>query len=134
MVRAFAGLLAVPLLLLAAQTAAAQTVWVSPPSYCAAPVVSYYTPAVSYYSPAPAVSYYAPPAVSYYSAPAASYYSAPAVSYYAAPAVSYYSAPAVSYYSAPAVSYYYTPAPVATTYYRYGVFGRRVRATTYYYP
>jgi hypothetical protein len=109
MIRPFRVLavLAVPVLLVAtAHPAAAQGV-VAAPAYCAPPVVSYYSP--------PAVSYYAPPAVSYY----------------AAPSVAYYPAPTVTYYSPAPV--YYAPSAV-TTYYRYGLFGRRVGATTYYYP
>lgn len=107
-----------------ARRADAQAVVVSP--VYVAPVVTR-----SYYYPPPVISAYAPSSVSYYAGPVATY-PAPAVSYYA-PAVSYY-APAVSYY-APAVSYYApTYAPAATTYYRYGLLGRRVAATTYYYP
>src|SRR5262245_45357986 len=94
------ALLTLPLLLTTAPPAAAQAVVVGPPSYCPAPVVSYYAPS------------------------AVSYYASPAVSYYAAPAVAYYPAPAVSYYRAP-VATYYAPAAV-TTYYRYGLLGRRV--------
>ena len=125
MVRNFAVMLAVLVLVLAATRAPAQTVVYAAPSYYP-PAVSYYAPAVAYYAP---VSFYAPPSVSYYS-PAVSYYAAPTVSYYST--VSYY-APAVSYYATPTVSYY-TPAynaPV-TTYYRYGLFGRRTGAVTYY--
>jgi hypothetical protein len=120
MVRTFAMMLAVPVLLLVATRATAQTVVYVQPSYCP-PVASYYAPAVSYYAP-PSVSNYSPPTVSYYAAPAVSYY--PTVTNYA---------PAVSYYAAPTVSYY-TPAYAApvTTYYRYGLFGRRIGAVTYY--
>jgi hypothetical protein len=118
MVRPFpfmAALLAVPALLAAlARPAAAQVV--VPATYC---------------PPAPLVSYYAPPVVSYYAAPTVSYYAAPTVSYYAAPAVSYYAAPTVAYYAPQPV--YYGPAAVTTTY-RYGLFGRRIGTTTYYYP
>lgn len=106
---AFATLLAVPLLLAASRIAEGQ-VMVAPPLQ---------------YGPPPSVSYYyAPPVVSYYPPPVVSYYPAPAVSYYAVPAVAYYPAPVTAYY-APAIS---------TTYYRYGLFGRRVAATTYYRP
>jgi len=120
--RVFAVMLAVLALLFVAARAPAQTVVYYAPSYYAPPVVSYYAP--------PAVSYYAAPTVSYYAAPAVSYYAAPAVSYYA-PTVSYYAPSTVSYYAAPTMSYY-APAPAVTTYYRYGLFGRRVGAVTYY--
>jgi hypothetical protein len=113
MIRNFTVMLAVPVLILLATRGPAQTVVYAAPSYYPQ-AVSYYAPAVSYYQP---VTYYAPPAASYYYAPTVSYYAAPTVSYYAAPAVSYY---------APA---YYPP---VTTYYRYGLFGRRVGAVTYY--
>jgi hypothetical protein len=107
-IRVFATLLAVSVLLFAAaRPAAAQGVVVSPPAYC----------------PPPTVSYYAPPTVSYYPAPTVSYYAPPTVAYYPAPTVSYYAAPTVTYYA---------PAPAVTTYYRYGLFGRRVGAVTYY--
>ena len=119
MIRNFAVMLAVPVLVLVAARAPAQTVVYAAPAYCPQ-AVSYYAPAVSYYSP---VSYYAPPAASSYYSPTVSYYAAPTASYY--PNVSYYATPAVSYYS-PA---YYAP---VTTYYRYGLFGRRIGAVTYY--
>jgi hypothetical protein len=106
--RPIGGLFALALLLAAAPTASAQYL---------VPAPAYYPPRVSYYAaPAPVVSYYPAPA--------------PVVSYYAPPAVSYYPAPVVSYYPAPV---YYGPSAV-TTYYRYGLLGRRVGATTYYYP
>jgi hypothetical protein len=120
MIRTCAVMLVMPVLLLAASRAPAQAVVYGQPSYCP-PVVSYSAPALSYYAP-PSVSYYSPPTVSYYAAPAVSYY--PTVTNYA-PAVSYYAAPTASYY-APVYA-----APV-TTYYRYGLFGRRVGAVTYY--
>ncbi|MFN4257654.1 MAG: hypothetical protein ACK4RK_00015 [Gemmataceae bacterium] len=113
--RSGAAVLAVVVLSVAAtRPVAAQGVIVTPSCYCP-PVVSCYTP--------PVVSYYAPPAVTYYRAPTVAYYSAPAVSYYAPPVVTTYAAPVTTYYAPPAV----------TTYYRYGLFGRRVAATTYYY-
>jgi hypothetical protein len=118
LLRACPAVLAVLLLLAAVQPLSAQAVIVAPSAYC----------------PAPVVSYYAPPVVSAYVAPTVSYYAAPTVSYYAAPPVRYYAPPTVSYYApAPAVSYY-APTPAVTTYYRYGLFGRRVAATSYYYP
>jgi hypothetical protein len=94
------------------------------------------SPSVPYYYPAPAVSYYSPPVVytpiqrvSYYTAPAVTY--TPSVSYYYAPPVSYV-APAVSYYGA-SVPVYTAPASAVTTT-RYGLFGRPLATTTYYYP
>jgi hypothetical protein len=117
MIRNFTVMLAVPVLLLAAAQAPAQTVVYAEP-YCA-PAASYYAPAGSYYPP---VSYYASPSVSYYYSPTVSYYVAPTASYY--PNVSYYATPAASYSPA-----YYPP---VTTYYRYGLFGRRIGAVTYY--
>ena len=83
-------------------------------------VASCYSPSVSYYPASTVLSYSIPFA-----------YSGPVVSYYAAPAVSYYAAPAVSYYAAPATAYY--PAMSATTT-RYGLFGRPLSSTRYYYP
>ena len=110
LIRSFAGLLAVLLLLgVVAGTVDAQTVVVTP-----APQVCYY--------PAPAVT-------SYYAAPVISYYAAPTVSYYAPPAVSYYAPPTVAYYAPPAAVV--APATTVTTY-RYGLLPRRqVTVTTY---
>ena len=115
------GLASALFLLAGTQRTSAQAIVVGPPSvpyYYPAPVVSYYSPPVVY-APIQRVSYYAPPPVAY----------APVVSYYSAPAV--YAAPAVSYYT-PSVSYAAPVSAVSTT--RYGLFGRPLGTTTYYYP
>ena len=116
------GLAAALFLLAGTQRASAQAIVVGPPS-------------VSYYYPAPVASYYSPPVVyapiqrvSYYAAPAVTY--TPSVSYYAPPVS--YAAPAVSYYGA-VVPAYVAPASAVTTT-RYGLFGRPLGTTTYYYP
>ena len=85
--------------------------------------------------PAPAVTYYAPPppVVSYYPAttPVITYSSpAPAPVYYSPPVFAYsYSVPAPTYYAPPVFA---APAAPVVSYYRYGLFGRRVISTTYY--
>jgi hypothetical protein len=84
-------------------------------------------------APAPAVTYYAPPppVVSYYPATAPVItYSSPAPVYYSPPVFAYsYSVPAPTYYAAPVFA---APAAPVVSYYRYGLFGRRVISTTYY--
>ena len=84
-------------------------------------------------APAPAVTYYAPPppVVSYYPATAPVItYSSPAPVYYSPPVFAYsYSVPAPTYYAPPVFA---APAAPVVSYYRYGLFGRRVISTTYY--
>jgi hypothetical protein len=107
------------------------------------PVVTYSAPAptVTYAAPAPVVTYPAP--VVTYSAPVVTYappvvtYSAPVVAYSVPTQVlpvrySFYSPPVVAY-SAPVYAGTYAPY-ASTTYYRRGLFGRRVYNTTYYGP
>jgi len=159
--RTFIVFLAAPVLvlLLAAARVPAQSVVVyARPTYCSTPVVAYYAPsAVSYYP----VYYYAAPTACCDASPTAccpaptgnaaptaccpagtvTHDGAPTATVNhdvaptaccPAPTVSYYAAPTVSYYGA--ATAYYAPARAITTYYRYGLFGRRVATTTYYYP